>query len=86
MTIYRRRLASSFHALRHTLEDRLAAMQSGKPPGLQQPDDEAEAEATDPEGEVLDPDEVATLERQALAQEEKDDIARLLDRHPQAAR
>jgi SNF2 family DNA or RNA helicase len=79
MTIYRRRLASSFHALRHTLEDRLAAMQSGKPPRLQQPDDEAEAEPTDPEGEVLAPDEVAVLERQALAQEEKDDIARLLE-------
>ena len=79
MTIYRRRLASSFHALRHTLEDRLAAMQSGKPPRLQQPDDEAETEPTDPEGEVLAPDEVAVLERQALAQEEKDDIARLLE-------
>ena len=79
MTIYRRRLASSFHALRHTLEDRLAAMQSGKPPRLQQPDDEAETETTDPEGEVLAPDEVAVLERQALAQEEKDDIARLLE-------
>ena len=79
MTIYRRRLASSFHALRHTLEDRLAAMQSGKPPRLQQPDDEADAEPTDPEGEVLAPDEVAVLERRALAQEEKDDIARLLE-------
>ena len=71
--------ATSFHALRHTLEDRLAAMQSGNPPRLQQPDDEADAEPTDPDGEVLAPDEVAVLERQALAQEEKDDIARLLE-------
>ena len=71
--------ATSFHALRHTLEDRLAAMQSGNPPRLQQPDDEADAEPTDPEGEVLAPDEVAVLERQALAQEEQDDIARLLE-------
>jgi hypothetical protein len=30
MTIYRRRLASSFHALRHTLEDRLASDEIGQ--------------------------------------------------------
>ena len=79
MTIYRRRLASSFHALRHTLEDRLAAMQTGKPPKPQEPDDEADNETPDAEGDVLAPDEVAELEQAALAQEEKDDIARLLE-------
>jgi SNF2 family DNA or RNA helicase len=78
MTIYRRRLASSFAALRHTLEDRLAAMQTGKPPKPEQPDDEAESETLDAEGDPLAPDEVAELEQVALAQEEKNDIASLL--------
>ena len=79
MTIYRRRLASSFHALLHTLEDRLAAMKSGQRPTPQQTADEVETEPTDAEGEVLAPDEVAALEWQTLAQEEKDDIAGLLE-------
>lgn len=79
MTIYRRRLASSFHALRHTLEDRLAAMQTGKRPASPENDDDADNETPDAEGDVLAPDEVAALEHAALAQEEKDDIARLLD-------
>lgn len=79
MTIYRRRLASSFHALRHTLEDRLAAMRTGKSLPTQEPDDEADNDTPDAEGDVLAPDEVADLERAALAQEEKDDIARLLE-------
>ncbi len=78
MTIYRRRLASSFHALCHTLEDRLAAMQTGQPPRPQEPDDDADNETPDAEGDVLAPDEVAELEHAALAQEEKDDIASLL--------
>jgi ERCC4-related helicase len=80
MTIYRRRLASSFHALRHTLEDRLAAMKSGNPPMRQESGDDAEIEMSDAEGEVLAPDEVAELEQAALAQEEKDDIASLLEK------
>ncbi|MBM3879666.1 MAG: helicase [Verrucomicrobia bacterium] len=79
MTIYRRRLASSFHALRHTLEDRLAALRTGKPPKPQEPDDEADNETPDAEGDVLAPEEAAELEKAALAQEEKDDIARLLE-------
>ena len=78
MTIYRRRLASSFHALSHTLEGRLDAMQTGRPQKPPQPDDEADNEATDAEGDLLAPDEVAELEKAALDQEEKDDIARLL--------
>jgi hypothetical protein len=49
MTIYRRRLASSFHALRHTLEDRLAAMKSGKVPTVSDAADEADTETTDAE-------------------------------------
>jgi SNF2 family DNA or RNA helicase len=79
MTIYRRRLASSFQALRNTLEDRLAAMRSGKLAKPQQPDDEADNEMPDAEGDVLAPDEALDLEQAALAQEEKDDIASLLE-------
>ena len=78
MTIYRRRLASSFYALRNTLEDRLAAMQTGRKPGSQEPDDEADNEMPDAEGDVLAPDQVAEMEQAALAQEEKDDIVSLL--------
>ena len=79
MTIYRRRLASSFHALRHTLEDRLSAMQTGRVPTPQDTADDADNELPDAEGEILAPDEAAELEQAALAQEEKDDIASLLD-------
>jgi superfamily II DNA or RNA helicase len=80
MTIYRRRLASSFHALRHTLEDRLAAMKSGKLPTVSDNTDEADTEMSDTVGEMLAPDEVTELEQAALAQEEKDDIASLLEK------
>jgi SNF2 family DNA or RNA helicase len=80
MTIYRRRLASSFHALRHTLEDRLAAMKSGKVPAVTDAADEADTETTGVEYEMLMPDEVSELEQAALAQEEKDDIASLLEK------
>ena len=74
MTVYRRRLASSFAALGATLRKRLDAVQSGA--GLLEsaediPDDEA-AEV------VLDVDEVADLARQALLAEEHADIAELL--------
>jgi SNF2 family DNA or RNA helicase len=80
MTIYRRRLASSFHALCHTLEDRLARMKSGKPPTQPEIVDEADTEMSDVECEMLAPDEVSELEQAALAQEEKDDIASLLEK------
>jgi hypothetical protein len=80
MTIYRRRLSSSFYALRHTLEDRLAAMESSRSPTQQESGDDAEAAMFDPEYEVLAPDEVAKFKQAALAQEEKDDIASLLEK------
>ena len=78
MTIYRRRLASSFHALRRTLQNHLDAMATGNQTqweGLDEdvPDDETR-------DEILDADEVAKLERQALAAEEKADIQSLLGR------
>src|SRR5690606_17235789 len=73
MTIYRRRLASSFYALRRTLEARLKAVDRLKHLGQTSldfsaseedlPDDEAE-------DEVLAAPEAAALEQQALVAEE----------------
>ncbi len=77
MTIYRRRLASSFAALRATLGKRRDAINAAESPGLfgldeDLPDDEAADEATDG-------DEAARLEREALALEQAAEIDRLLD-------
>jgi hypothetical protein len=74
MTIYRRRLSSSFYALRQTLEDRLAAMKSGRPPMQEEYGDDAETAMFDAEDEVLAPDEIAEFKRAALAQEEKEEL------------
>ena len=78
MTIYRRRLASSFRALHATLEKHLDAIES---------DDQAQLVGRDEDApddemaeEILDAEEVAELERQALASEERIDIEHLLDR------
>ena len=89
MTIYRRRLASSFRALRTTLErhlDAVAAAGDGPvgagPAGPPVPlfagldDDVSDDETSDEAREV---DEVAALEQQALAFEEAADIRGLLD-------
>jgi SNF2 family DNA or RNA helicase len=75
MTIYRRRLASSFRALARTLEAHLAAIAD---PTLLHPealevDDDDQAEAAE-----LGADDASELERAALAVEERDDIGRLL--------
>ena len=79
MTIYRRRLASSFSALQSTLRKHLEAVAGGDQAALtgldeDAPDDELGEEA------ALDADEVGDLERGALAAEEKADIRDLLDR------
>lgn len=76
MTIYRRRLASSFHALRCTLEGHLASISDpAKAPlaiaGLQEDIDEDD-------GEMPDEEEAERLAREALALEERSDIERLL--------
>ena len=78
MTIYRRRLASSFAALRSTFENRLKTMacrDHARLTGLD--DDIPDDEAVD---EVLDADEVADMECQALDHEERAEIGSLLDR------
>ena len=76
MTIYRRRLASSFFALGRTLENHLAAIGNQSAAGLQA---NLEEGLDDPgEGDEPDGDEAAQLEQAALALEEKFDIDRLL--------
>lgn len=77
MTIYRRRLASSFRALRHTLSGHLAAMATSDQSQLTGSEEDApDDEAVD---EVLDADEVAAMEREVLVAEETDAIEHLLD-------
>jgi len=76
MTIYRRRLASSFHALRTTLRkhlDAIAVDDRGRLVGSDEdaPDDEIS-------DEIPDADEIAELEQRALSAEEAHDIDHLL--------
>ena len=79
MTIYRRRLASSFRALRATLERRAAAIRGEAAPGDESwieedlPDDDLEPEAADAE-------EAARLAKRALDREEVSAIEGLLAR------
>jgi len=80
MTIYRRRLASSFHALRCTLENRLAAVageHGGQLDELKLEDDLPDDETRD---EPLDDEEAAHLKQQALEREEQGSIEGLLQR------
>jgi hypothetical protein len=80
MTLYRRRLASSFFALRRTLEDRLAAMESDKPAKQRPTNEDTDTDVTNSDGDELTPEERFILEQAALALEEKRDIASLLAR------
>jgi SNF2 family DNA or RNA helicase len=76
MTIYRRRLASSFFALRQTLESHLEAMTTPSTGTSQQAIDENLENGVD--GDEPDVDEAAKLQQAALALEEHADIERLL--------
>ena len=78
MTIYRRRLASSIYALRTTLERHLAAIESGGTLDFVELEEDAPDDET--ADEILDDEELAALERQALEIEERADIAGLLER------
>ena len=75
MTIYRRRLASSFVALRETLNKHRDAIATGRPqlsvPDEDMPDDDAE-------DDIPDADDAKQLERNALALEQKAEIDSLL--------
>ncbi|MGB8481377.1 MAG: SNF2-related protein [Acidobacteriaceae bacterium] len=78
MTIYRKRLASSFYALARTLEKRLAALKQGDgsllgPTEDDMPDDDLAEEQPDT-------DEIAEMEREALNFEERSSVEDLLRR------
>lgn len=78
MTIYRRRLASSFAALDRTLSGRLAAVDAS-PRSLRERADRGDDVSDDEAGdEVMDVDDLGQLEQQALAAEESSDISALL--------
>lgn len=79
MTIYRRRLASSFYALAKTLEDHLQAISSG---GTLPVRESADDDTPDDEGaeDEIDTDEATKLQQQALTFEEQSDIESLLTR------
>lgn len=75
MTVYRRRLASSFCALAQTLRKRLDALAEGADEPLGNEEDVSDDETLD---HVQDSDEVKELELQALAEEERIEIENLL--------
>ena len=77
MTVYRRRVASSFHALRRTFERRLAGLDGRRAALLEHAEEDA------PDDELADIDESAELERlarDALAADERAQIVGLLER------
>ena len=77
MTVYRRRVASSFQALRRTFERRLAAMDQREAALLEY----AEEDAPDDElADVDESDELERLARDALVADERAQIVALLDR------
>jgi len=78
MTIYSRRLASSFRALERTLQSHLESVGSGRlqASALTRLDEDVPDDEEIDDG--LDIDEAAELERQALALEERSDIEQLL--------
>ena len=78
MTIYRRRVASSFQALRATLEKHLEAIMSGDPSAMAGLDEDAPDDEV--AEEVLEAEEVAARERRTLSAEERDEIEHLLER------
>lgn len=71
MTIYRRRLASSFYALRRTLEDRLGRVTHA---------DDEDALDDETADDLMDADEAADAKMQALVAEETSQIDTLLKR------
>jgi SNF2 family DNA or RNA helicase len=77
MTIYRRRLASSFFALQETLTAHLESIKAGHDGRSEAAldDDVFDSEVDD---ELLDTDEAAALEREALVFEERSTIEALL--------
>ena len=77
MTVYRRRVASSFAALRRTFEKRLAAMAQKDAELLNAEEDAPDDETLD---EQPDADELEAQLRNALAADEREQITELLER------
>jgi hypothetical protein len=78
MTVYRRRLASSFAALAQTLERRLAAVSASSATVPTTPHAAEDVRDDDAADEAMDAEEAATLEHEALWSEERRDLAYLL--------
>ena len=78
MTIYRRRLASSFSALRKTLQRHLDTVAADTQEQLMSLDEDAPDDET--MDDVLDADDLTPLERKALAAEEEAEVESLLGR------
>ena len=74
MTVYRKRVASSFLALKLTLGRRLAALESNAASVLE--DDVSEDDATD---DVLDLDEALEFDRESSEVEERAEIEMLME-------
>ena len=75
MTIYQRRLASSFFALRQTLNNHFKAISGGQPPLPVEDEDLSQDESAD---ETQDPDEATAWTREALLAQERAAIQYLL--------
>lgn len=78
MTIYRRRLASSFHALAQTLESRKTGLDSGQGSLFGKDRFEEDLPDDDVTDEPIDVEEAEQLEKEALRMEEQGDIDDLL--------
>ena len=80
MTVYRRRLASSFHALGQTLEDRLGRLSKPASTRTSIQAGRLEEDVLEDElaAEAMDAEEAGELETEALALEERGDIESLL--------
>lgn len=78
MTIYRRRLASSFYALAQTLESRREGLASGQGRLFGEERFDEDLPDDDVTDEPIDVEEAEQLEREALRLEEQDDIVDLI--------
>jgi SNF2 family DNA or RNA helicase len=78
MTVYRRRVASSFFALRRTLEKKLEMLAAPQKAGQDEERLEEDAPQDDVTDEVISVEDAAELEQKALAVEQRESIQGLL--------
>lgn len=78
MTIYRRRVASSFHALRKTLEKKLAMLEQQEKASLEEIHLEEDAGQDELLDEVSSMEEMVVMEKETMAFEQKENIRALL--------